>query len=92
MKKAKYNLMSKIAKESYTTYANIQNNLKTSKIVSQELRKIRELRFLYDLTDKFPVWPFDFQTVRNYFLSASTPIITPLVALGKDQLFHHLPK
>lgn len=44
------------------------------------------LQSLYQLTQDFPVWPFDAGTVRGFVASIPVPLLPPLLAIA-FQLF-----
>lgn len=45
------------------------------------MQKIERLQRFFDLTNQFPVWPFDALIIRKYVLSISTPIFPILIKL-----------
>jgi hypothetical protein len=82
MKEAKERMLANIAKQFQDDYVRINMNLSLiAEDLKKEVARIQELQSFYDLTDKFPVWPFDIQTLRRYTLSVVTPLTPPLVGL-----------
>lgn len=87
MKEAKEKLLMTIAQQFHDDYKRTQSNLNAdAQTLKNEIAKIRELRSFYALTDKFPVWPFDVQTLRKYSVSAATPLLPPLIGLLQKAL------
>ncbi|MBD2299369.1 hypothetical protein [Nostoc sp. FACHB-190] len=79
MNKAKEELLHEIARQFQADYAQIHSSLTgNAETLKQGTEKIRNLRAFYALTDKFPVWPFDVQTFRQFLLTVSAPLL-PLV-------------
>ncbi|BBD62079.1 hypothetical protein NIES2109_49170 [Nostoc sp. HK-01] len=79
MKKAKEELLHEIARQFQADYAQIHSSLTDdAETLKQGTEKIKNLRAFYSLTDKFPVWPFDIQTFRQFLLTVSAPLL-PLV-------------
>lgn len=79
MKKAKGKLLNNISRQLQEAYLEAQNKLnENSETLSDDVDKIQQIRTLYDLTDRFPVWPFDVETKRKYLLAVLTPMVTVL--------------
>lgn len=79
MKAAKEGDLRKISQQFKREYDQLQKTLDSEASVLQAgSEKIAELQKLYDLTEQFPIWPFDFKTLRRYVLAAATPA-APLV-------------
>ncbi|MEO0456255.1 MAG: hypothetical protein AAF152_06670 [Cyanobacteria bacterium P01_A01_bin.114] len=86
MKKAKQDLLHQIAHQFNCDYGQIYGELAAdAETLQRGTEKIKELRALYELTDEFPIWPFNIAIFRQYLLTASTPIV-PIV-LGLLQNF-----
>lgn len=82
MQEAKERLLAAIAQQFQNDYLHTQTNLTAdAETLQREVAKIQELRSFYTLTDEFPVWPFDVQTLRRYGLSVATPLLPPLLAI-----------
>ncbi len=82
MEKAKVELLHQIARQFQAAYSEIHTYLsEDSDTLKQRTEKIQWLRTLYTMTDEFPVWPFDVQTLRRYLITAPTPLIPPLIGL-----------
>ena len=52
--------------------------------LKDDVGKIQQLQALYDLTDKFPVWPFDTQTLTRFLAALTSPFIPIVVGLIAD--------
>ncbi|MCC5637581.1 hypothetical protein LC593_17395 [Nostoc sp. CHAB 5844] len=82
MKKAKEELLHEIARQFQVDYSKIHASLTgDAETLKQGTEKIKNLRAFYSLTDKFPVWPFDVQTFRQFLLTVSTPLLPLLIGI-----------
>ena len=80
MKSAKEKMLDNIASQFQDDYARISKNLcLKAEELKKEVEKIRELQSFYSLTDEFPVWPFDVQTIRRYVVAVLAPLLPPLI-------------
>lgn len=92
MKDAKEELLAHIAQHFRKNYAETYSRLdKSPEKLRGEIDKVQQLHILYDLTDKFPVWPFDVTTLRRFFASATTPFIPLIVGLLSQFVSKLLP-
>lgn len=48
---------------------------------AKSIENIKEVKYLYEETEKMPVWPFDFTTLRRF--SATILLPTLVVILGE---------
>lgn len=68
-------------------YQNTRANLSAdSAVLGASLDKIRRLHDLYDLTVKFPVWPFDLATLRRFGTAVVAPFITVALPVGIERV------
>jgi hypothetical protein len=50
-------------------------------LLSKAKEKVKQLEEIYERTSKFPVWPFDVQSLRQYVLSLVAPLVPLLIAV-----------
>lgn len=92
MKQAKEKLLNRIANQFWDEYLDAHRSLsKEPDKLEEELKNIQQLQSLHQLTEKFPVWPFDTGTLRRFFATITTPLIPPIIGiileLLQSQLF-----
>lgn len=81
MKKAKETLMDEIAAQFRIDYAQARISLtKGAENLKGRIGKIEQLQHLYDLTEKFPVWPFNTENLRRFIVATITPLLP--IAIG----------
>ena len=56
--------------------------------LEQALRKVQQLRSIHEMTSKFPVWPFNTQSLFRYFSAISSPFALGLLSLAIDLAIH----
>ena len=79
MNKIKLKLLKSISIKLHEEYLIANNGLNEDpETLTNEVDKIQQIRGLYDMTIRFPAWPFDVETKRKYLLSVMTPIVTIL--------------
>jgi len=61
-----------------------------SSILADSLEKVRLLHELYELTDRFPVWPFDAPSIRRFVTAWIAPFITIALSAGIQRLIESL--
>lgn len=87
MREAKDRLLAQIADQFQEDYALTQAALQADEqALKSRLEKVEQLQALYQLTQDFPVWPFDAGTVRRFVASILVPLLPPLLAIA-FQLF-----
>lgn len=52
-----------------------------TELLSKAKEKVKQLEEIYERTSKFPVWPFDIQSLRQYVLSLMAPLVPLLIAI-----------
>jgi hypothetical protein len=76
MLEAKENLLKDISEQFQADYDNLNDLLKAdSSTLSEQVEKFNQLDAIYSRTAKFPVWPFDIETLKKYCLSIAAPLI-----------------
>ncbi len=82
MRKAKEELLHKIARQFQADYSQIRDSLLgDAEAFKKGNEKIKELRAFYTFTDEFPVWPFDVKTFRRFLLTVPSPLLPLLPKL-----------
>jgi hypothetical protein len=85
MKEAKKKLLENIARQFWNDYSLAQNGLsKDADSIQADVSKIQQLQTLYEMTEKFPVWPFDVNTLQRFIASVTSPIIAILLGWLSD--------
>ena len=57
-----------------------------SESLKDNIEKVEQLQKLHELTESFPVWPFDLSTIRRFFLTMSSPALAIIIPLIIDYL------
>lgn len=83
MLNAKKSLLDQISRQFQSDYQTlIYSTLESdAELLGSTINKIKQLDEIYKRTNQFPVWSFDIQALRRYFLLLVTPLIPPLIAL-----------
>jgi hypothetical protein len=82
MRAAKDELLGAIAKQFESDYRRVHKALgESSETVRAHVRRIAQLRSLYRMTESFPVWPFDWVSIRRFAAAVLTPLIPIAAAL-----------
>lgn len=80
MQNAKKILLTDIARQFRDDYKSTHNALgEKTETLKGDVDKIQQLQILYELTDKFPVWPFDVQTIRSFLAALTSPFIPIII-------------
>jgi hypothetical protein len=87
MQDAKEALMQQVSRQfnedisvTYSELTGPANELK------ENLERVEQLKKLHQLTESFPVWPFDTQTIRQFILTMSSPLLAIVIPLLIDYL------
>jgi hypothetical protein len=91
MQEAKREKLSEIAEQFREEYGVTLAGLhKHSDELKQGMEKIKQLQELYEVTQKFPDWPFDAVTLRRFLLALTTPIAAPIISILVQILAEYL--
>jgi hypothetical protein len=91
MKESKEKLLNDIAIRYQKNYERAGSKVEDAGLLAEEIGRIKGIQEFYDLTDQFPEWPFDFTTLRNFFISVATTILAVLSPILTDYLKGYLP-
>jgi len=92
MRKAKERLLESISQQFQRDYSLTHGELSnSSNTLKERLDKIEHLQRLYEVTDRFPVWPFDVQTLRRFTISTFAPLIPPMIGFAVEYLRKLIP-
>jgi hypothetical protein len=84
MKESKERWLMEISKQFQRAYESAQRVLRASgSRLRSNVERIQQLQEIYELTDEFPVWPFDTKTLRRFgttILTSLSPLIASLIA------------
>ena len=87
MKDARDRSLQKIARQFQDDYADVNNNLNSdSDHLKNGITRIQQLQTLYDVTGRFPVWPFDTGTLRRLIVSITAPLLPAAISIFADLL------
>lgn len=86
MKEAKTKLLLSLGRQFWKEYLIAHQAAGSTETIKNEIDKIKQLQELYDLTQDFPVWPFDTTTLRRFFVSISSPLIPAIIGVVIDAL------
>jgi hypothetical protein len=82
MDQAKRELLAEISKQFQHDYAQATARLGgESGELQAHVEKVQNLRTLYEMTDAFPVWPFDTATLRRFIVAVTVPLVPAIVEL-----------
>jgi hypothetical protein len=83
MDRAKRKLLSDISRQFQYDYAQATARLGSEADELQiRVDKVKNLHALYEMTDAFPVWPFDTATLRRFLVTITAPLIPAIVELA----------
>ena len=91
MNEAKEKLLNSIAIRYQENYERAKAEVDDAKVLAEEISRIKGIQEFYDLTDQFTVWPFDFPTLRNFFLSMATTTLAVLSPILTGYLTTYIP-
>ncbi len=87
MLRAKENMILEISRQFNQdvkiAYSELAHNAESLK---NNIEKIEQLQKLHQLTESFPVWPFDLSTIRRFFLTLSSPALAIIIPIIIDYL------
>lgn len=87
MMEAKEKLLSNIARQFKADNLHAQEKLNgDAQKLKDAVEKVQQTQTLYDLTDQFPVWPFNITTLQKFFISLTTPLAASILGLLFDIL------
>jgi hypothetical protein len=82
MDQAKRKLLAEISRQFQQDYAQATARLgDESGELQAHVEKVQNLRTLYEMTDAFPVWPFDTATLRRFIVAVTVPLVPAIVEL-----------
>ena len=80
MKSAKEDTLRKISEVADSLYDEIQNQITANGEISREyLRRLDDLRKVYNIAQSFPVWPFDVGTLKHLVAITISPFLPSLI-------------
>ena len=91
MKEEKNKLLQKIAQQFEAEYRNVHKALRRrprTTSLENSLQRLRKLQDLYDITSKFPIWPFNAENLARFGTSFLLPILIPLTINFVNSLIH----
>lgn len=87
MRVAKDSLMLRISKQFNKDFPLALQGLEESADeLKENLAKLEQLQKLQELTESFPVWPFDIETIRRFALAITSPIFAIGISILSDFL------
>lgn len=80
---AKRNLLDRISEQFQIDYQRLLklNADSNTESLEKSINKIKQIDLIHERTRQFPVWPFNTQALRKYFLSLIAPLLPPVVGL-----------
>jgi hypothetical protein len=83
MDQAKRELLADISRQFQQDYAEATARLDSeTDELGAHVAKVRNLRTLYEMTDAFPVWPFDTATLRRFVITITAPLVPAIIELA----------
>ena len=77
MRRAKSNLILQIARQFNQEFLTISENLSIpANDLKESVERIQQLQSLHNIAESFPVWPFDFDTIRRFIITITSPLLT----------------
>lgn len=87
MQEAKNSLMLRISKQFNQDYSLAFNELAGSaEELKERLDKVEQLQKMQKLTESFPIWPFDIETIRRFLFAITSPLIAIALSILSDIL------
>jgi hypothetical protein len=83
MREAKESSLMFLAKQFDDEYSMISGDEDGIELEAK-VKKIEQLRRLYEITEEFPIWPFDVTNLRRFFAVTGAAIIPALISLALD--------
>ena len=91
MRNAKEDLLVQISDQFNTDYRKVSSVLSgTAEELDENIEKVEQLQRLHKLTTTFPVWPYNFSTLRRFIITMSSPLITIILSIMIDALIQYL--
>jgi hypothetical protein len=85
MKAAKYGFILQIADQFEIETTKIQSLLGSdSDEIRKRLEKIEQLQKIHDIANRFPVWPFNVQSIIRFFSAVSSPFVLAIISIVID--------
>ncbi len=85
MKKEKNHLLASISERFRSMYDQLQTRMRRDEFdLEHEVARIEQIRKLYALTERFPVWPFDAQSLRRFAAAVLSPVIPVALSIVRD--------
>ena len=82
MQRAKDDLILRISRQFNQDFSKAYSELEGSaEELKDHIEKIEQLQRLHSMTNSFPVWPFDIDTIRRFVLTMTSPVFTVAVAV-----------
>ena len=92
MKEAKEKLLNDIAIRYQNNYDRAKAGVDDTKVLAEEISRIKGIqRGFYDLTDRFPEWPFTLPALRNFLLSMAATTLAVLSPILTEYLKGYIP-
>lgn len=48
------------------------------------VERLEQIRTLYKMADDFPVWPFDFRSLRRFFTVVGAPLLPAIISIAQE--------
>ena len=87
MKMAKHRFTLQVADQFEADFAKMQSLLRSdSEELEKSIKKVKQLREIHAMSSKFPVWPFNVESIVRFFPSILSPIVLALIPTVIDLL------
>ena len=87
---AKEKQIHKISKQFNQDFSRAYDQLERSAdALKDNIEKIEQLQKLHKLTSEFPIWPYDFDTLRRFTLTMLTPIFTIIITMVLERILRY---
>jgi hypothetical protein len=90
MLEAKQAYLSDISEARRDEYRRIIKNCSSCDSAEPDIQRMERIERLQSLVERFPVWPFDTNTLRKFSLSYLAPVLTAIGMKGADELVRWL--
>lgn len=87
MRKAKHSFILQVSEQFEADFARMRSLLSSdAEELEKGIKKVKQLREIHEMTTRFPVWPFNIESLVRFFSSILSPFVLALVPTIIDLL------
>lgn len=85
MEKAKERELLEIANQHDILYKKVKKEtLSNLGDYEASMKNLEQIKKLYEIADNFPIWPFDVQSLRRFFVVVTSPLLPALITISAE--------